>query len=260
MPVRSAMRVLLTNDDGISSPGLYALASGFATEYETVVVAPEHERSATGHAITLHKPLRARRAAGYPDGVVAWATNGTPADCVVLGVLELLDRRPDVVISGVNVGANLGRDLTYSGTVSGAMEGAILGIPSLAVSVAAYENVRFDVAVRFAIRLARLMAERSFPDDALVNVNLPNLPAEHIKGVALTRQGSQRYLSSLERRTDPRGQAYYWLTGRRDPAGEEDGTDGWALAAGYISVTPIHLNMTDDRLLKELADWNLTVT
>ncbi|MDR7522560.1 MAG: 5'/3'-nucleotidase SurE [Armatimonadota bacterium] len=253
------MRVLLTNDDGIASPGLHVLAEAFATEHETAVVSPEHERSATGHAITLHKPLRARRVTTYPGGVLAWATNGTPADCVVLGVMELLSHRPDLVVSGVNVGANLGRDLTYSGTVSGAMEGAILGIPSIAISVAALENVRFDVAVRFALRLARLLVDRSLPGDALVNVNVPNLPPDQIKGVAVTRQSGRRYLAALEKRTDPRGQAYYWLTGQRDLSGEEEGTDAWALAAGYISVTPIHLNMTDERLLREMSTWGLAV-
>ena len=253
------MRILLTNDDGINSPGLHALAEGFAPQHETVVVAPEQERSATGHAITLHKPLRARRSPTYSGGVVAWATNGTPADCVVLGVLELLEWRPDVVVSGVNVGANLGRDLTYSGTVSGAMEGAIFGIPSIAVSVAAFHDVRFDVAVRFAERLARLVIERPLPEDALINVNVPNLPADQLKGIAFTRQSSRRYLSRLERRTDPRGHPYYWLTGEPSPLDGEEGTDEWALASGFISVTPIHLNLTDDRLLHELSTWGLTV-
>jgi 5'-nucleotidase len=253
------MRVLLTNDDGITSPGLHALAGAFVRTHETTVVAPEHERSATGHAITLHKPLRARRALGYPSGVTAWATNGTPADCVVLGVLELLSEPPDVVVSGVNVGANLGRDVTYSGTVSGAMEGAILGIPSIAVSVAAFEGVRFDVAVRFATYLAHQILERRLPCDTLLNVNVPNLPPERLKGVMLARQSERRYLSSLEKRTDPRGHTYYWLTGQRDGAVGEPGTDAWALASGYISVTPIHLNMTDEGLLDSLRAWNLTI-
>ena len=253
------MHILLTNDDGVASPGLHALAETLRAEHETVVVAPESERSATGHAITLHKPLRARQITTYPPGVVAWATNGTPADCVILGVLELLERRPDVVVSGVNVGANLGRDLTYSGTVSGAMEAAILGIPSVAVSVAALEHVRFDVAVRFVARLVRMLSDHPLPGDALLNVNVPNLPANELRGVMLTRQSARRYLSSLERRTDPRGRTYYWLTGGRAPAPDEEGTDAWALAFGYISVTPIHLNMTDDRLLRGLASWNLTV-
>jgi 5'-nucleotidase len=254
------MLVLLTNDDGIGSPGLHALARAFAPEHETVVVAPEQERSATGHAITLHKPLRARRWSGYPERVTAWATNGTPADCVILGVLELLDRRPDIVVSGINVGANLGRDLTYSGTVSGAMEGAVLGIPSIAVSVAAFEDVRFDVAAAFAVRLARRYVESNRPDDALLNVNVPNLTAADLKGVLPTRQSARRYLSALERRTDPRGYTYYWLTGQRAPSPDEPGTDAWALAGGYISVTPVQLNMTDERLLRELGTWHLTVS
>lgn len=253
------MRVLLTNDDGINSPGLRALAEVFANDHETVVVAPEHERSASGHAITLHKPLRATPSSTYPPGIAAWATNGTPADCVVLGVLELLAHRPDVVVSGVNVGPNLGRDLTYSGTVSGAMEGTILGIPSVAISVGAFVNVRFDIAARFAERLAKLIVERRLPEDALVNVNVPNLPAEQMRGVAFTRQSTRRYLSRLEKRTDPRGRSYYWLTGEPAPRGDEEGTDGWALANGFISVTPIHLNLTDDRLLRELGTWGLSV-
>jgi len=254
------MRVLLTNDDGIHSPGLHALAEAFVSHHETVVVAPEHERSATGHAITLHKPLRAWRSEVFPAGVAAWATNGTPADCVVLGVLDLLGWRPDVVVSGINVGPNLGRDLTYSGTVSGAMEGAIMGIPSVAVSVAAFVEVRFDVAAEFAERLSRLVLERALPADALINVNVPNLPPERLSGVAVTRQGSRRYLSQLERRTDPRGRPYYWLAGEPGPLGDEEGTDSWAVSAGYISVTPIHLNMTSERLLRDLAAWGLTVS
>jgi 5'-nucleotidase len=253
------VRVLLTNDDGIASPGLRALAEAFAADHATAVVAPEHERSATGHAITLHKPLRARSVTTYPAGVTAWATNGTPADCVILGVLELLATRPEVVISGVNVGANLGRDLTYSGTVSGAMEAAILGIPSIAISVASFENVRFDAAAGFARDLVRRLADRALPDDTLLNVNLPNLPAPALRGVAVTRQSARRYLSSLERRTDPRGLTYYWLAGRREPMPDVEGTDAWAVAQGFISVTPIHLNMTDDRLLQELRSWNLDV-
>jgi 5'-nucleotidase len=253
------VKILLTNDDGIHSPGLHALAAALAPDHEIAVVAPEHERSATGHAITLHKPLRATPASVPVAGRIrAWATNGTPADCVVLGVVELLGERPDLVVSGINVGANLGLDLTYSGTVSGAMEGAILGIPSIAVSVAAFVDVRFDVAAAFVEQLARAVATHPLPADAVINVNVPNLPRERIRGVALTRQSTRRYLARLERRTDPRGRHYYWLTGEREPVGDREGTDGWAVARGYISVTPIHLNMTDERLLQDLASWGLT--
>jgi 5'-nucleotidase len=252
------VKVLLTNDDGIHSPGLHALAAALAAHHEIAVVAPEHERSATGHAITLHKPLRATPAAVPVAGRVrAWATNGTPADCIVLGVVELLGERPDLIVSGINVGANLGLDLTYSGTVSGAMEGAILGIPSIAVSVASFVDVRFDVAAAFVEQLARRVAAHRLPPDALINVNVPNLPRERIRGVALTRQSMRRYLARLERRTDPRGRHYYWLTGEREPVDDQEGTDGWAVTRGYISVTPIHLNMTDERLVRELATWGL---
>ncbi len=253
------MKVLLTNDDGIHSPGLRALAEVFGARHETAVVAPEHQRSATGHAITLHKPLRARPSPTFPAGIAAWATNGTPADCVVLGVRELFGARPDIVVSGINVGPNLGLDLTYSGTVSAALEGAILGIPSVAASVASFVDVRFEVAAAFAERLARLIVERGLTGDAIFNVNVPNLPADALKGVAITRQSWRRYLSRLEKRTDPRGHSYYWLAGEREPMHDEEGTDGWAVAAGFISVTPIHLNMTDDRLLRDLAAWNLSV-
>ena len=253
------MKVLLTNDDGIASPGLHALADVFRVAHETAVVAPEHERSATGHAITLHKPLRARPVAGYASGVQAWATNGTPADCVVLAAGDLLAWRPDVIVSGINVGPNLGLDLTYSGTVSGAMEGAILGIPSLAVSVTSFVDARFDLAAPFAERVARLVVERRLPGDSLLNINVPNLPREQVKGVTITRQSQRRYLSRLEKRADPRGRAYYWLTGQREPVADAEGTDGWAVANGYVSVTPIQLNMTDDRLRADLGGWALTL-
>lgn len=252
------MRVLITNDDGISSPGLVALAQAFEPAADTYVVAPEHERSATGHAITLHKPLRAHPAAIPGSQIRAWATNGTPADCVALGMLDLLEgRRPDVVLSGINVGPNIGRDLTYSGTVSGAMEGAIFGVPSIAVSIGGFRSPIFAVAGEFAVRLARAILERGLPDDTLLNVNVPNLPREQIAGIAVTRQGTKRYVSRLEKRTDPRGRTYYWLTGEPTPLPDEEGTDSWALAGGRISVTPIGLDLTDSTLRRTIEAWEL---
>lgn len=254
------MRVLITNDDGISSPGLIALAQAFEGAADTVVVAPEQERSATGHAITLHKPLRAHPAQIPGSRIRAWATNGTPADCVALGILDLLEgQRPDVVLSGINVGPNMGRDLTYSGTVSGAMEGAIFGVPSIAVSIGAFRNPIFTVAGEFAVQLARAILERGLPDDTLLNVNVPNLPSEEIAGIAITRQGTRRYVSRLEKRTDPRGRIYYWLTGEPAPLPDEEGTDSWALASGRISVTPIGLDMTDGDLRRTLEAWELRI-
>ena len=253
------MRVLITNDDGISSPGLAALVHAFEPVAEVIVVAPEHERSATGHAITLHKPLRAS-AAGIPGSAVrAWATNGTPADCVALGMLDLLEERPDVVISGINVGPNMGRDLTYSGTVSGAMEGAIFRVPSIAVSIGAFRNPIFTVAAGFAVQLAQAILREGLPEDTLLNVNVPNLPRAEIRGVAITRQGTKRYISRLEKRSDPRGRTYYWLTGEPAPQQDEEGTDSWALAQGQISVTPIGLDLTSERLRETLSRWVLRV-
>jgi 5'-nucleotidase len=253
------MRILVTNDDGINSLGLHALVRELEGEAETFVVAPEHERSATGHAITLHKPLRAVPTILPESNVKAWATNGTPADCVALGVLGLLPGRPNIVISGINVGPNLGRDLTYSGTVSGAMEGTIFRIPSLAVSVGAFRDTIFEVAAGFAMRLVRQVVERGLPEDTLLNINVPNLPKDQIKGVKITRQGEKRYISTLDKRTDPRGRPYYWLTGAPAPQQDAEGTDSWALALGYISVTPIRLNMTDPDALDALAGWSLRI-
>lgn len=252
------MRVLITNDDGIASSGLQALVQVFEPLAETFVVAPERERSATGHAITLHKPLRAHSAVIPGSAARAWATNGTPADCIALGILELLPQKPDIVVSGINVGPNLARDLTYSGTVSGAMEGAIFGIPSIAVSVGAFRNPVFAVAPAFAVELARAILLHGLPEDTLLNVNVPNLPSEQIAGVAITRQSAKRYISRLEKRVDPRGRTYYWLTGEPSAIEDVEGTDTWALAHDYISVTPITLDMTDDRALAVMRAWNLT--
>jgi 5'-nucleotidase len=252
------MRVLITNDDGIASPGLQALVRAFEPVGETFVVAPERERSATGHAITLHKPLRAHLVPAPGSSAHAWATNGTPADCVALGMLELLPARPDIVLSGINVGPNLARDLTYSGTVSGAMEGAIFGVPSIAISVGSFRNPSFTVAAAFAVELVRAILLHGLAEDTLLNVNVPNVSGERIAGVAITRQSAKRFISRLEKRVDPRGRTYYWLTGDPSPVDDLEGTDTWALSHGYISVTPITLDMTDDRAAAAMRTWNLT--
>lgn len=253
------MRILITNDDGIASPGLHALVRAFEAVADTCVVAPDRERSATGHAITLHKPLRAHAVQIPNSAAAAWATNGTPADCVALGILDLLPGRPDIVVSGINVGPNLGRDLTYSGTVSGAMEGAVFGVPSIAVSIGSFRNPIFTVATTFTVRLAQRIAERSLPPDTLLNVNVPNLPPDRIAGVMITRQSAKRYVSRLEKRLDPRGRTYYWLTGEPSSKDDEEGTDSWALAHDRISITPISLDLTSAIAAATLRDWNLTL-
>ncbi len=252
------MRILVTNDDGIEAEGLRALVQACERIGEVAVVAPHHDRSASGHAITLHKPLRVFPARIPGCRAAAWAANGTPADCVLLAVYGLLDRRPDVVLSGVNLGPNIGHDLTYSGTVSGAMEAAILGIPAIAVSVDAEREARYEVAATLAAALAQEVYRRGMPPDALLNVNVPNLEASRLRGIRVTRQSSRRYRSRLERRTDPRGRPYYWLVGERTAAeAEEPDTDSHALASGFVSITPLQMDLTHESLRATLEGWPL---
>lgn len=253
------MRVLVTNDDGVTSPGLIELARGLSRVAETFVVAPEHERSAASHAITLHKPLRATRVRVGDTDVPGWATNGTPADCVVLAVLDLLGAPPDIVVSGINLGANLGMDLIYSGTVSGAVEAVLFAIPAIALSVAAFRDICWDPAVQFSEALVQQVARHGLPPDSFLNVNVPNLPAASLRGVEVTRQGARRYVNRLEKRSDPRGRDYYWLTGSPESASEPEGTDVRAIADGKISVTPLRLDMTNPELASNVRAWNLTV-
>lgn len=253
------MRALLTNDDGLHAPGLLALAHAISEVAETFVVAPEHERSAASHAITLHKPLRATRTSVGEAAVAAWATNGTPADCVVLGVLDLLGGPPDIVVSGINLGANLGMDLIYSGTVSGAVEATLFGIAAVAISVAAFTDIHWEPAARFAARLVQAIMRHGLPRDAFLNVNVPNRPAAEIRGVEVTRQSGRRYVNRLEKRSDPRGRDYYWLTGSAEDAEHAPGTDARAVAEGRISVTPLRLDMSDHDLAPVIRSWDLTV-
>jgi len=251
------VKVLLTNDDGIYAPGLLALRQEMSRVAEAVVVAPDRPRSATGHAITLHKPLRLSRIT-LADGSEGFATNGTPSDCVVMGVHGLLGgEKPNLVISGINAGPNLGEDLTYSGTVSAAMEGTLFGIGSFAISVASYEVPDFGPAARFAVRLAQVLCEHPLPDDTFLNVNVPALPAHQIAGVVVTRQGRRRYEERLERRIDPRGKEYFWVGGDLYEEPPHSGTDVEAVAQDKISITPIQLDLTNYQVLEELPRWLL---
>jgi len=248
-------QILVTNDDGIFAEGLSVLRDALAEIGEVTMVAPERPRSASGHAITLHKPLRLEKVS-IPWGGEGYATNGTPSDCVVLANFALMSHC-DLVVAGINLGPNLGEDLTYSGTVSAAMEGAICGIPAIAVSVADFEYLDYRPAARFTARLARQVLQRGLPPDVLLNVNVPNLPEEELTGVAITRQGKRRYEGRVERRLDPRGRAYFWLGGEiiEDIAGA--GSDGEAVRAGKISVTPLHLDLTSYPVSEALHGWDL---
>ncbi len=251
------MRILLTNDDGINAPGIHALRRELAALGEVVMVAPERPRSASGHAITLHKPLRVDEVE-LPDGGTGWSTNGTPSDCVTLGFDVVMDGRVDLVFSGINSGPNLGWDLTYSGTVSAAMEGAILGAPSVAISVAGQRGpYEYGPAARFARRLAETIAANGLPQWTLLNVNVPAVPESEIRGVTVTRQGRTQYVDRIDRRTDPWGRPYYWLCGNLREDVPDPGSDVHAVLENRISVTPVHLDLTANDGLDRIRSWHL---
>jgi 5'-nucleotidase len=256
------IHTLISNDDGIGSPGLAALAGAMAQLGRVTVVAPERERSAVGRGITLHKPLRAKRVEmDLPTGSVqAYVSNGTPSDCVVLGCLDLVGRAPDLVVGGINRGANFGEDVLYSGTVSVAMEGAIMGVPAFAISVAPLRlgdslpaDPDYTVAARFAAALAQRILRHAMPPDSFLNVNVPALPADQIKGVEITHFGRMRYHERLDKRRDPRGATYYWLAGEPELDGAVPGTDIRAVMQSRISVTPAHMNLTNPAPSVELS-------
>ena len=250
------MRILISNDDGIQSPGLRALVRALKGLGEIWVVAPDREQSAVGHAITLSDPIRLFPWEELEDADHTFAISGTPADCVKLALTELMPERPDVVVSGINCGENTGISIIYSGTVSAATEGTINGIPSIAVSVDSFTTREFQSAEQFARRVVELVLDRGLPEDTLLNVNVPNLELEQIKGVRVARQGRARFQETFMKRSDPRGKIYYWMDGAK-VALTEMNTDGSALHEGYITLTPIRLNFTHESFMHELAAWPL---
>ncbi len=251
------MRILLTNDDGIYSAGIYALYKKVKRLGHCTVVAPDAERSAQGHAITLTVPLRvneARREGKF----FGYAVSGTPADCVKIALMAIMkgSSKPDLIISGINRGPNLGINILYSGTVSGATEGAILGIPSFAVSLASFKWNKFEAALNFSYKLAKMILNKDLPVGTLLNVNVPALPKSKIKGVKITRQGASTfYQESYDRREDPNKRVYYWLRSQRIEIEGDEMTDAVAVKNGYISVTPLHYDMTDYEDLEKLTGW-----
>lgn len=246
--------ILVSNDDGIRSAGLRTLADSLAPLGTVVVVAPDRERSATGHSLTLTRPLRVT-----PVDEHWYSVDGTPTDCITLAVMELLPRRPQLVAAGINHGSNLGDDVTYSGTVASAMEATLQGIPAFAISLAGEGPFDFRPAGRCAHRLAREVLRRGLPRDTLLNVNVPNLPFEAIQGWAVTCQGRRVYNESVVRKIDPRGLTYYWIGGASCSwrAGAE--TDHEAVTQGWVSLTPLHLDLTNHRVLSELRGWRLSM-
>ena len=260
------MKLLVSNDDGIFAPGIQHLANGLAAVgHDITVVCPDRERSATGHSLTLHKPIRAEKITSIFDrSIQAWACSGTPSDCVKLALGAILDSKPDIVLSGINQGSNLGTDILYSGTVSAAMEGLIEGIPSIALSLASFSSRDFQPAVIFTQKLLDYFSRFPFLEAMLLNVNVPAVSWEEIAGVRLTRQGIRRYCDLFEKRIDPRGKTYYWLAGELLEEIEQGKgadfpdfmlTDVQAIRENYITVTPLNYDLTSRKGLQHFQNW-----
>ena len=249
------MNILLTNDDGIHAKGLWAMERVLSRQHKVSVVAPDKERSAVGHSITLVHPLRLNTV--QTNGGWGYAVNGTPADCVKLAVLEILETRPDLVISGINPGANVGVNLNYSGTVSAAKEAALMGIPAIAVSQDPAPNHEYSPAAEFVDILVTKVMGEGLPSGTFLNVNFPACPLDEIEGVRITRQGLYRLEETFHKRTDPRNQSYYWQGIETQVFDHEPDTDAGALCHKCISITPVQCDMTDYRAMEHLKDWNI---
>ncbi len=247
------MRILLTNDDGIYARGLSALYEELSQDADCLIVAPEIEQSAVGHAITIFRPLMVRRATKN-NSFLGYAVYGTPADCVKIGIKELAEKPVDLVVSGINRGSNTGINVMYSGTVSAATEAAIMGLPALAISLDSHKEADFTYAARMARKMVKLIGNKNIFQGSAVNMNIPCLPEEKIKGVVVVRQGKANIIESYEKRTDPRDNVYYWISGESLTVAEDLQTDIGALAAGYVTITPIQYDLTKYELLPELQE------
>ena len=244
------MRILVSNDDGYQAPGIRALAAALGEHGEVTVVAPERDRSGASNSLTLENPIRATV---MPDGVIR--VDGTPTDCVHLAITGLLEEEPDIVVSGINAGANMGDDVLYSGTVAAAMEGRFLGLPAIAISMTTHQPKHYDSAARVACELLLRLCRDPLPADTILNVNVPDLPYEKLAGFEATRLGHRHKAESVIRAQDPRGRPIYWV----GPAGAEQdagpGTDFHAVRQGFVSITPIQVDLTRYDALDKVAGW-----
>ncbi len=263
------MHILISNDDGIFAQGIRTLANTIVEAgHQVTVVAPDRERSATGHGLTLHQPIRADIIEGiFAPHVTAWSCSGTPSDCVKLALSAVLEKKPDLVLSGINQGANLGTDILYSGTVSAAMEGTLEGITSIALSLVSFKQKNFHPSANFAVKLIKYLEEYPFVDPTLLNVNIPPVDESEIKGVQITRQGIRKYIENFEKRVDPRGKNYYWLAGELLEEIDEPEhiylppdlpTDVQAIKENFIAITPLQCNLTDVVTVESLKTSNFT--
>ena len=250
------MKILVSNDDGISSVGISKLVKELRKIGDVTVVAPSTEQSAAGHSITMKIPLRIK------DYIVnneffGYAVDGTPADCIKMGMMNILKEKPDIVLSGINNGSNAAINVIYSGTVSAAREAAIMGVPAIAMSIASYAPKHYEYTAKLAAQLVELVFDKKLHNGTLLNVNVPDLPEEEIKGVLITRQGKSKWDDYYKDRTDPYGNKYYWLTGKMDIQDTELNRDVVAIANGYASVTPVHFDFTDYDALDRMKSWGL---
>jgi 5'-nucleotidase len=252
------MHILVTNDDGVYAPGLLALAQAMRMLGKVTVLGPERNWSASGHVKTMDRPLRVRETT-LADGSAALVSDGAPSDCVALALLGVTTPKVDLVVTGINPTGNMGHDITYSGTVTAAMEAVISGTKGMAVSLDAKRDhsgpLDYAQAAQAAAQVAANVLEHGLPEGILLNVNVPDLMGEPLKGFQVTRLGLRVYHDRLDERTDPRGHSYYWIGGDFPTSIAEDGTDFGAIAAGYVSITPLHLDMTAHKMINDIKRW-----
>ncbi len=240
--------ILVTNDDGVYSSGLMALFNAIKELGKAIVVAPDREQSAAGHSLTIHRPIRVDE---IREDI--YAINGTPTDCVTIGIGKILKKMPDLVVSGINKGGNLGDDITYSGTVSAAIEGTILGVHSFAISMVGERSFHFDTASMFASKIARVVLNKGLPKDTLLNINVPNVQSDAIQGVRFTKQGKRVFDNGILETFDPWGRKHFWIGGGNPLWEPGDNTDFHAVDDHYISITPVHLDLTNYEALAYLS-------
>ncbi|WP_371370959.1 5'/3'-nucleotidase SurE [Sporomusa aerivorans] len=253
------MHILLTNDDGIMAPGINALWRELSPFFRISVVAPDSEKSASSQAITVHHPIWVDKHPIDNYNICAWRVGGTPTDCVKVALEALLiDDRPDIIISGINHGSNLGTDVLYSGTVSAAIEGALHGLPAIAVSLdCSWEPFDFSPSAKAARKIIEAVMNNTLPPNTLLNVNVPALPEHELQGISITKLGIRNYENTFERRLDPRGRTYYWMSGRISESENDADSDIMAVKAGKISVTPVHFDLTNYGIMNILESWGL---
>ena len=250
------MKILVSNDDGIDSAGIYALVNSLKEIADVTVVAPHKEQSAVGHAITMQTPLRVFEY--HRDGkFFGYAIDGTPADCVKIGIRNIMNEYPDLMVSGINHGSNTAVNIIYSGTVSAAREAAIMDVPSMAVSVTSHTVNDFSFAAKVAKHLSLEINKRGIPNGTMLNVNVPNLPEEQIAGIRITKQGKSKWDDVYEKRVDPYGRNYYWLTGNLVELDNSLEFDQIAIKNKYVSVTPIHFDLTDYDMYEKMKEWDV---